>query len=225
MFWEDQGSVPFSHINLATVSKIVKITSSKKCLYILIEKYRLTQKANKPCEHNQTTSLWYKTQDFDVRLRRGSGKRGKGGSVWFELWSGGAGKYWRAFILSCVWGDSKYIPLRQKLMWGVYGGKEAAYRIDPENEFSAKISSSKVLLWSLWKKFETNYCSLGRVCCTRIDERGRGGSCMWWAGGGSGVMVRTLPIPPTCPSPASSTHHTLNIWTPSSQIQIKYKCK
>ena len=187
MFWEDQGSVPFSHINLATVSKMVKISSSKKCLYILIEKHRLTQKANKPCEHNQTTSLWYKT----------------------------------AFILSCVWGDSKYIPLRQKLMWGVYGGKEAAYRIDPENEFSAKISSSKVLLWSLWKKFETNYCSLGRVCCTRIDERGRGGSCMWWAGGGSGVMVRTLPIPPTCP--ASSTHHTLNIWTPSSQIQIKYK--
>ena len=96
---------------------------------------------------------------------RGSGKRGKGGSVWFELWSGGAGKYWRAFILSCVWGDSKYIPLRQKLMWGVYGGKEAAYRIDPENEFSAKISSSKVLLWSLWKKFETNYNVIHRQHC------------------------------------------------------------
>ena len=126
MFWEDQGSVPFSHINLATVSKMVKSTSSKKCLYILIEKHRLTQKANKPCEHNQTTSLWYKTQDVGVGSGEDLKKEGRG--VPYGL-SCGAAKLVNIDVLlsSAVFGGIRNtFPLRQKLM----GGKEAGYRID-----------------------------------------------------------------------------------------------
>ena len=44
-------------------------------------------------------------------------------------------------LSSAVFGGIRNtFPLRQKLMWGVSGGKEAGYRKGPENEFSTQIS-------------------------------------------------------------------------------------